>query len=171
MSSLFSPSLLPLPHPLLPTELLIRPLEKEDIKKGFLDVLNELSQVDNVSAEMFVETFDEMKNNGSYYIIVIESIQTSNIVAAASLILERKFLHGCGKAGHIEDVVVFKSQRGLQLGLILVETLKNLGNSLGCYKIILNCHEGNVKFYEKCGFSLHELQMAVYNIPLVKKHE
>ncbi len=39
------------------------------------------------------------------------------IVAAGTLLLERKFIRGCGTAGHIEDVVVDSTCRGQRLGV------------------------------------------------------
>ncbi len=74
-----------------------------------------------------------------YYIVVGEHGPTKKLVASATLLVERKFIHGCGVAGHIEDVVVDKSMRGRNLGLKLMEALKFLAQELGCYKLMLDC--------------------------------
>jgi glucosamine-phosphate N-acetyltransferase len=37
-----------------------------------------------------------------------------------------------------------------------------VGKTVGCYKVILDCSEKNVPFYEKCGFTVKEKQMVVY---------
>lgn len=52
-------------------------------------------------------------------------------------------------------IVAFDYQR-------IIEELKYIGKQTGCYKIILDCSQKNVPFYEKCGFSVKELQMVVY---------
>lgn len=44
----------------------------------------------------------------------------------------------------------------------IIEQLKHLGNSKGCYKIILDCADHNVPFYEKCDFKKKEVQMVRY---------
>ena len=44
----------------------------------------------------------------------------------------------------------------------VIEQLVHLGKELGCYKVILDCSQKNVPFYEKCGFKVKEVQMAVY---------
>jgi glucosamine-phosphate N-acetyltransferase len=37
--------------------------------------------------------------------------------------------------------------------------LKELAVEKGCYKVILDCSDSNVSFYEKCGFSKTEIMM------------
>jgi glucosamine-phosphate N-acetyltransferase len=44
----------------------------------------------------------------------------------------------------------------------MIDQLKEMGRSLGVYKIILDCNEKNMGFYERCGFARKELQMAWY---------
>jgi glucosamine-phosphate N-acetyltransferase len=95
----------------------------------------------------------------TYYVRVIEDTQTNRIVAAATLLVELKFLRNCGKCGHIEDVVVNSQVRGQNLGKMIIEDLMRIGNELGCYKIILDCNEKNIPFYEKCGFHKTEYMM------------
>lgn len=60
------------------------------------------------------------------------------------------------------SVVVASGYRGQQLGITIVDTLKDLAKQRGCYKVILNCSDKNVSFYQKLGFSRKENQMAVY---------
>ena len=77
----------------------------------------------------------------------------------ATLIVELKFTHQCGKVGHIEDVVTDSSVRGRGFGKRLVKRLLSEAAKLGCYKVILDANEKNVAFYEKCGFAKKEFQM------------
>lgn len=44
----------------------------------------------------------------------------------------------------------------------IIEQLKYIGLKKDCYKIILDCSQKNVPFYEKCGFAVKELQMVMY---------
>jgi len=37
-----------------------------------------------------------------------------------------------------------------------------IGKAAGCYKVILDCAEKNIGFYEKCGFKRKEVTMAWY---------
>lgn len=78
------------------------------------------------------------------------------------MLIERKFLRGCGLCGHVEDVVVDERARGKRLGVKLLEAAVEAAKAAGCYKIILDCSEANVAFYEKCGLTRKEVQMVRY---------
>ncbi|KAK9153674.1 hypothetical protein Sjap_001154 [Stephania japonica] len=51
-------------------------------------------------------------------ICVVEERALRRIVATGGVFVERKFLRGCGKAGHIEDVVVDERMRGGGQGVL-----------------------------------------------------
>lgn len=44
--------------------------------------------------------------------------------------------------------------RGLGLGKLLIDTLLRLGDVVGCYKVLLDCSDDNVPFYERCGMQV-----------------
>lgn len=83
-----------------------------------------------------------------------------HIVAVGTVFVERKFTRSMGKVGHIEDIAVSPSQQGRGLGLKIIKALMSISEAEGCYKTILNCSEGNVPFYEKCGFTRKETEMV-----------
>jgi glucosamine-phosphate N-acetyltransferase len=89
-------------------------------------------------------------------------VDKRKIIATATLLIELKFIRNCSKCGHIEDVVVDSSYRGLRLGLRVVEALITAAKDSGCYKVILDCSENNAPFYEKCGLVKKEIQMVRY---------
>lgn len=95
-------------------------------------------------------------------IALYPDLASNRIIATATLVIELKFIRSCGKCGHIEDVVVDSSYRGLGLGLQVLEALIAAAKENGCYKIILDCAESNVAFYEKCGLTRKEVQMVRY---------
>ncbi|GJX42620.1 glucosamine 6-phosphate N-acetyltransferase [Tanacetum coccineum] len=69
---------------------------------------------------------------------MIEDVSRSKIVATGSVFIEKKFVRSCGKAGHIEDVVVDSSARGMQLGKKVIGFLADHARSMGCYKKCLS---------------------------------
>jgi glucosamine-phosphate N-acetyltransferase len=42
----------------------------------------------------------------------------------------------------------------------LIRDLCDAATKAGCYKVILDCAESNVPFYEKCGLARKEVQMV-----------
>ncbi|WJX89223.1 Glucosamine-phosphate N-acetyltransferase-like protein [Trifolium repens] len=144
-------------------KLIARILKITDKKKGFIELLQQLSSCDSVSEKEFDDRFKELDSVGDDHVIcVIEDEIYGKIIAMGSVFIEKKFLRNCGKVGHIEDVVVDSSGRVKQLGKKVINFLTDHARSIGCYKVILDCSVENRAFYEKCGFKLKEVQMAMY---------
>ncbi|KAJ4705239.1 Glucosamine 6-phosphate N-acetyltransferase [Melia azedarach] len=140
-----------------------RKLEVTDKSKGFIELLQQLSVCDSVSDKQFEERFQELSSYGEDHLVcVIEDNRSGKIIATGSMFIEKKFLRNCGKVGHIEDVVVDASTRGMQLGKKIIKFLTDHAHAMGCYKVILDCIVDNKGFYEKCGFKQKEIQMAMY---------
>jgi glucosamine-phosphate N-acetyltransferase len=150
----------------------VRPLRRDDFAKGFVSVLAQLTQTGDVTAAMFERRFDAMLRAnavlGTYYVVVVEDTTRRAIVGTATLLVEQKFIRGAALAGHVEDVVTDKSVRGAGIGRVLNEALLRLARKIGCYKVILDCADNNVPFYEKFGYAPKERQMAVYLPPAAK---
>ena len=140
---------------------LIRPLQIDDYDRGYLQVLGELTIVGQVSREQFQGFLDHVMKSENLYLVIVDK-QDDRIVGAGTLLLEQKIIHSMGKCGHVEDIVVSERVRGRNLGKLLIEALLKHARSMNCYKVILDCAERNVQFYEKCGFTRKEVQMAVY---------
>ena len=130
-----------------------RPLEKSDYGKGYLELLSQLTKVGNYSKSKYEAHFDAMKQmTGCHYIVVIEDTEIAKVVANATLLVEKKFIHGAVNRGRIEDVVVDKDYRKLHLGSFLMELLTVLSSELGCYKVTLDCKPEVSGFYHKFGY-------------------
>jgi glucosamine-phosphate N-acetyltransferase len=90
----------------------IRSLSSHDYDKGFMEVLSQLTIVGDHTKEKWLLQFGEMKKiPNTYYIIVIEDLNSKKIVATGSLLIEKKFIRNMDTCGHIEDVVVDKKYR------------------------------------------------------------
>lgn len=116
-------------------------------------------------------TFFLHETNKFFYIadhtITITEDAKDQVVAVGTILVERKFIRKNGLVGHIEDIAVNGNQQGKKLGLRIIQALKFIGAKRGCYKVILDCSEKNVPFYQKCGFTQKEVEMAWY-VPQVK---
>jgi glucosamine-phosphate N-acetyltransferase len=77
----------------LPQGYKLRALRRSDYDAGFLDCLRVLTTVGDVSKEKWEERYDWIaRQDGSYFIIVIEDTNTSppRIVGTGALLAERK---------------------------------------------------------------------------------
>lgn len=134
---------------------MIRKLQKSDLQSGFLKLLSQLSETPLYFSD---EEYKLIMNQDKEIYIIEEAGQ---IVGTGSILFERKFIHK-GIVGHIEDVVIDKNKRGNGYGKMIIERLIEEGKERNVYKIILNCDEKNIKFYEKCGLEKKEIEMVKY---------
>jgi glucosamine-phosphate N-acetyltransferase len=129
----------------------IRPLASTDYERGHLSVLSVLTQTPDVGAAAWTSQFHALNSSpNTYYILVIVSRETDQIVATGGVIVERKFLRGLGRVGHIEDIAVAREMQGKKLGLRLIQALTHIAENAGCYKSILDCSEENTRAYRSC---------------------
>ncbi|KAF2356638.1 GNAT domain [Trinorchestia longiramus] len=132
----------------------VRPLQRGDYSRGFLELLSHLTKVGDISKENFVARFDAMRAcKGHYYVTVVEDLNEGKIIASATLAVELKFIRECAKRGRLEDVVVSEEYRGKQLGKLIVSTITLLAKKVGCYKIGLDCTDVMKTFYTSFGYA------------------
>jgi glucosamine-phosphate N-acetyltransferase len=157
--------------PIASERLIVRRIHPDDYDRGFLGILSELTKIGEISKAQyigilfipnsFIEQLNKMPTD-TYIVLVAFDTVDNKIVGTGTLLIERKFIHGCGSAGHIEDVVISETRRGQSLGKLLVDSLVREARQAGCYKVVLDCSEKNTAFYERCGFARKEVQMALY---------
>ena len=59
-------------------------------------------------------------------------------------------------------IVIDSNIRSQGLGKELIKKLRDIAIEKGCYKVILNCKDDKVGFYEKCGFLKKDNGMKIY---------
>ena len=140
----------------------IRELKEEDLSNGFIETLSNLSEVGKLANDTIRkrEILREIKDKNCR-IVIAEDNQNHQIIGSATLLIEQKFIHNGGKAGHIEDVVTRKGYEGKGIGREILKELIKIAKDNECYKIILDCDEKLVKFYEKLGFKKHSIMMRL----------
>jgi glucosamine-phosphate N-acetyltransferase len=121
----------------LPSSYTVRPAHASDYHRGFLTVLATLTSTPMIPFEDFAaQVAAMMACKDTYYILVICD-RDGWVVGTGSLIVERKFIHGLGLVGHVEDISVRRDQQGKKLGLKLIQALEGVGRAVGCYKVCL----------------------------------
>ena len=120
----------------------IRQAKEEDLP-ALVSLLSELTVVGNPT-NLDNTIYDNI------YVAYIDD----QIVGTVTLLIEDKIIHGGSAVGHIEDVVVHSNYRKLNIGRLLINYCVELAKERGCYKVILDCDNNNIPFYEKCGFKV-----------------
>lgn len=138
----------------------VRRLEIEDYGKGFLKTLQNLTVVGEVSRALFDEIFGEISRSFGFYNIFVAE-REGEVIGTITLLVERKFIHAGGRAGHIEDLSVRAGFEKRGIGTALVERAVEEAKTRGCYKVVLDCSERNAPFYEKRGFRRDGLEMRM----------
>jgi glucosamine-phosphate N-acetyltransferase len=141
---------------------IIRELTPDDALGDVLYQLNPnvFYSIEDSAWEQFLIYY---KYNPNLTIVVMVSEPGELILGCATLLIEHKIIHDFGKVAHIEDVVIHPDYQGKGYGKILVQTLmEKAKKEPGCYKVILDCDESKVPFYEKCGMKKKSIGMAHY---------
>ena len=142
---------------------ILRELQHHDLSNGFFETLSNLSEVGSISKDknLAEKIYNIIKYNKNYIIIIAEDKKNHQVIGTATLLIEQKFIHNGGKAGHIEDVVTRKGYEGRGIGKEIMKELIKIAKENGCYKVILDCDEKVVSFYEKIGFRKHSIMMRI----------
>ena len=135
-------------------------IEKFASKKNeIIDLLSQLSFTKHIIDK---EMYDFILNKPSNHLIYIcKDIEKDKLVGIISVFIERKLIHNLGKVAHIEDLVVDKDERGKGIAQKLINKCVEYAKNENCYKIILNCNENLIKFYEKSNFYNAGYQMRM----------
>lgn len=67
--------------------------------------------------------------------LVVEDVATGIICGTGTLVVEPKFIHSAGLAGHLEDLVIDNGLRRKGLGRRIVQELLRFAEQAQCYKV------------------------------------
>ena len=100
----------------------LRPLCLEDYDRGYLALLGQLTSVGDITRAEWEARWLVMREcQATYFVIVLEDTALGQVVGAATLVQERKFIHSCGNVGRLEDVVVSDQYRYITVQYITVQ--------------------------------------------------
>lgn len=137
----------------------LRLIGKCDYKSQYFSLLRQLTSCneERITKKVFEDFIDSLHEKHQIWLIIEKVSQ--KIVGTGTLFIEQKIIHDMGKVGHIEDIVIDSMCRGVGLGEMLIRHLKNICLNAGCYKVILDCSDDRMTFYQRCGFGKKGIMM------------
>lgn len=144
------------------TSFLVRRIKEVDFENGFFETLSNLTTVGDIRTnEDRRKIINRILGDPNYIIIVAEEQENQTIIGTATLLIEQKFIHNGGKVGHIEDVATRAGYEGIGVGKEIIQRLIEISKDQQCYKIILDCDDKVIGFYEKLGFKKRGVMMRL----------
>ena len=143
-------------------QIVLSELDYTDDYEQYCALLKQLTTINikTITNSSFKSHLELIKSNPFHKIIIAKC--NNIIIGTTTILIEPKIIHDLSYVSHIEDVVVDPKYRGTGMGKLLMTYAIELSKKYGCYKIILDCSDTNVGFYEKFGFNVKEKQMALY---------
>ena len=145
--------------------MLIRELKIEDMQR-FIEIVKQLSPEASLGVLSDRSAWYDLCRLQNKRVFVAEI--DGKVVGTASVLMEDKVNRGTNPktnrlycVAHVEEVVVDEVYRGQDVGLKLMEHCISYAKLAEAYKVILDCSEENVPFYEKCGMRRYEVCMRV----------
>jgi glucosamine-phosphate N-acetyltransferase len=140
-------------------EIIIKELDCDDNYNEYLELMYEFT---NYKKDVTIEDFKNYVNQKTKLRIIILKNNENKIIGAGTIFNIEK-LHN-NSIGQIEDVIITEKYRNMGLGKTIINKLIEIGKTkFKCYKIVLNCLDKNIKFYEKCDFTISGVQMRATN--------
>ncbi len=130
----------------------IKRLKKKYITPEFFATLEHLSSSTVPDTAKGKKQFKRINKNERHYIYVALDKETKEVIGATTVFIEPKFIHDCGQLAHVEDVVVRPGYEGQGIGRALMERAITTAKKEDCYRVLLDCSDTNIPFYEKLGF-------------------
>ena len=143
------------------------PYQITNIKIQYFELLQQLTNAPLLNDDEFINKINEISKIGFIIVCYIDSsleYPKIKLIGTGTIFFEPKMIHGGKSVGHIEDIVVDKNYRKEGIGKKIIRILIELNDP---YKVILDCNDKLINFYQSCGFKKCGNQMAIYKIETV----
>ena len=121
-------------------------------------LLQQLTSAPLLDKQFYLELIQNLPKN--QYIFVMTN--NDKPIGMISLLIEQKLIHGGGRVGHIEDLIVDKAHQHKGYATKLIQHTISVAKLHQCYKCILNCTDEVKPLYDKNGFTKKTNCMSLY---------
>ena len=111
-----------------------------------------LSQLTDSPIMNYTEVLSILNNLPNNHFIFIYKNVENKPIGIITLIIEQKLIHRGKCVGHIEDLVVDHNYLRKGIAKELINYCVKIAEDNNCYKIILDCKEELIPFYNKNNF-------------------
>lgn len=130
------------------------------LRESFFETLKNLSETLVLDLENTKELLHKIKDQGGNIFVAVSD--EHGIIWTITLLVEQKMIRWWALAAHIEDVATREWFTWQGVAKKLIERAIQEAKQRWCYKIILDCNEQLVPFYEKSWFENEWSFMRLY---------
>ena len=127
----------------------IEHINKTNFLTNLFKLLNQLTKSPLLNYNQLLSIVDNLNSNHHIYIYQNYDKVPIGII---TLIIEQKLIHSGSCVGHIEDLVVDSGYNGRGIATELINHCVQIAKDNNCYKVILDCKEELIPFYNKNNF-------------------
>jgi glucosamine-phosphate N-acetyltransferase len=117
---------------------------KSQLMINLFKLLSQLTDSPILDYDKVLSIVNNLPNN--QYIFIYENFEKVPI-GIITLIIEQKLIHSGKCVGHIEDLVVDNKYSGKGIAKELINHCVKIATDNDCYKVILDCKEELIPFY------------------------
>jgi len=118
-----------------------------------VELLGQLSPLNGAWPRHRLELLlDEILHDDKHHLFVYDV--GGKIVGEGMVMIRLNLSHGGRAVAYAENIVVDQSYRGQGIGAQLMAKIAETAKKHHCYKLLLDCSEQNVPFYQKLGFEI-----------------
>lgn len=123
--------------------------EKNSTVIYLFKLLSQLTTSPILSYDKVLSIVNDLNDN--HYIFIYKNYENKPI-GIITLIIEQKLIHSSKCVGHIEDLVVDNNYKNKGIASQLINHCLEIAKNKNCYKVILDCKEELIPFYNKNNF-------------------
>jgi len=110
--------------------------------------------VGEISLHDSLNILEKINSQDGHVFVAID--ETAGIIGTTTVLIEQKFIRQGARVAHIEDVSTRKEFEGHGIAKAVMNHAIDYARERKCYKVILDCNEETIGFYERLGFKKNE---------------